>query len=129
MAHVTQKQYASGCKHFNGIQNDECKAGVNYNKMFAHGPLPCRPFHADNQYRGVCPAFEWSTIEEIAEHERLSAEAAAKFFNAMIAGKCPTCGAEVVSKRQLGRCVYGEPCGHRLYQGKLDPTKESDDKS
>jgi hypothetical protein len=30
---------------------------------------------------------------------------------------CPICDSQVKQQRQVGHCVYGEPCGHRLYQG------------
>lgn len=33
-------------------------------------------------------------------------------------GTCPICGARMERERQVGRCVYAEPCGHRLYQGR-----------
>lgn len=29
------------CKHFNGIQHAECKAGVNYKDRFPDGKRPC----------------------------------------------------------------------------------------
>lgn len=34
-----------------------------------------------------------------------------------MAGVCPECG-EQAMLRQVGRCVYASPCGHR-YQGRL----------
>lgn len=32
---------------------------------------------------------------------------------------CPHCGTRIDKMRQVGRCVYGDPCGCRLYQGKI----------
>ncbi len=39
---------------------------------------------------------------------------------------CPACHAPLEEKKQVGRCVYGIPCGCRMYQGRLDkkPPKE-----
>lgn len=53
-------------------------------------------------------------------------EAVKGFFQAMADNKCPHCGADVVNKRQVGRCVYADPCGHRLYQGRLNPSAHPD---
>jgi hypothetical protein len=39
---------------------------------------------------------------------------------------CNTCGAKVERKRQVSCCVYGEPCGHRLYHGRLPETPENE---
>lgn len=36
----------------------------------------------------------------------------------LTSGVCPECGAAVERERQVGRCVYAEPCNHRLYQGR-----------
>jgi hypothetical protein len=33
-------------------------------------------------------------------------------------GYCPTCG-QPITLRQIGRCVYDEPCGHHRAQGDL----------
>lgn len=33
-------------------------------------------------------------------------------------GYCATCG-QPITLRQVGRCVYGEPCGHYRAQGEL----------
>lgn len=42
-------------------------------------------------------------------------EAIVRFFEAMAAGKCPTCGGDVEPSRRVGRCLYAA-CGHRLGQ-------------
>lgn len=34
---------------------------------------------------------------------------------------CPHCGARIVSMKQVGRCVYTQPCGCRLWQGVVPP--------
>lgn len=32
--------------------------------------------------------------------------------------ECPICHAKM-ERRQVYRCVYAHPCGHRLYQGRI----------
>lgn len=32
---------------------------------------------------------------------------------------CPHCKTVLTGQVQIGRCVYGEPCGCRMYQGKV----------
>jgi hypothetical protein len=34
-------------------------------------------------------------------------------------GACVRCGTPMVAQRQVGRCIYVEPCGCRLGQGRL----------
>lgn len=49
-----------------------------------------------------------------------TAAAARRFLKELGDGRtCPRCHAEITDKQQVGRCVYAEPCGHRLYQGQL----------
>ena len=50
-------------------------------------------------------------------------KAAIAFFNDLLAGKCPICHEVPQYERQVGRCVYGVPCGHRMRQGKADASK------
>ncbi len=118
-----QKIHARGCKHFTGIQNDACEAGVRYDS-FKTGELPYQPL-MDGQYHGHCQLLELRTIEEIDEQERAGIAAAQKFIKALADNLCPECGEKVTSKRQVGRCVYGDPCGHRQYQGKLNPSESN----
>jgi hypothetical protein len=124
----TQKQIANGCRHFNGIQNKACEAGIPYKQfLYQNYPIfPCR-VRDDGTFSGACSAFAWSTPEEIEAEEKATSEAVAAYFTALSAGLCPVCGQAVTDKRQVGRCVYGEPCGHRLYQGKLDPNMSDEE--
>lgn len=34
---------------------------------------------------------------------------------------CPQCNQPIDEMKQVGRSVYGYPCGHRLYQGRIPP--------
>lgn len=34
---------------------------------------------------------------------------------------CPQCKTPLTGQRQVGRSVYGEPCGCRMYQGEVTP--------
>lgn len=109
------------CVHFTGIQHDECKVGVNYQSLLGSGDgwaahMPCL---ADDGATVVCEQRQLATEAEarqiVAEHDA----AIADFLNEMAQGICSTCKVEV-RQRQVGSCVYGA-CGHRLYQGKVNP--------
>lgn len=109
------------CRHFNGISNEVCKAGVAYRGLRTDGSLPCLP-------AGVhlpCEEREYPTIEEAAaDKERRDREVGA-FLTQLVAFEtrqnedCPHCRRRVDQLRQVGRCVYASPCGCRLWQGKV----------
>lgn len=47
-------------------------------------------------------------------------EVATRYLTEMVEGKvCPVCHAPLTKRYQQGKCVYGLPCGHRLYVGRL----------
>lgn len=58
-------------------------------------------------------------IKEARPLSEEAVKAVQNYFAALKDGICPTCSQKVESKKQVGRCVYGHPCGHRLYQGTL----------
>lgn len=128
MTTPTKRQIARGCRHFNGIQNEACAAGIAY-KQFLYENYPKFPCHVrqDGTFSGACAAFDWRTEAEIDEEEKRTAEAVERWVTALNSGHCPECGQKVAEKKQIGRCVYGYPCGHRLYQGKLDPAMSDDE--
>lgn len=108
------------CRHYNGIGVSPyvCEAGVRYADVKVeaktmHDRFPC--FEGSS---ASCEARSFYTAEEKAERRRESDEYIERFFADITAGKCPHCGA-VMSKRQVGPCVYADPCGHRLYQGRV----------
>lgn len=41
-----------------------------------------------------------------------------KLFQNMKDGVCFHCDVKLTGEKQIGRCVYGIPCGCRLWQGK-----------
>lgn len=110
------------CVHFTGIGNKTCNAGVNYREMIG-GPdlgwakhLPCL---ADDGSSVVCAHAQFpSETEARADVDRREARTV-EFLEQIAAGTCPTCKIPV-RQTQVGHCVYGS-CGHRLYQGKVDP--------
>jgi|GEM_PF-1080565 len=62
-----------------------------------------------------------------AETERSNSQFVA-FLSHLAQGTCPHCGTPVKREKQVGRCVYAEPCGHRLYQGKTRERVEQERK-
>ena len=41
------------------------------------------------------------------------------FFEKLGKNVCPHCNRAIEIQRQVGRCVFAHPCGHRLYQGEV----------
>lgn len=35
------------------------------------------------------------------------------YFERLMSGLCPVCNHPITGEKQIGRCVYAEPCGHR----------------
>jgi hypothetical protein len=113
-------QIGNKCRHFNGLLHDTCKVGVAYSSVrdsSSTGPyrFPCLK---DNNCSERCTSVSYLTPEEIAEEESEIRQAVTAFFDDMNAGLCPECHQKVERQVQVGRCVYSEPCGHRLWQGK-----------
>lgn len=55
---------------------------------------------------------------EVEEAARKFISYLARFETGEAVG-CPTCDRPVAGMRQVGRCVYLKPCGHRLWQGRI----------
>lgn len=115
------KDEMNRCVHFNGVMNDECDAGVNYHGLlgsgvgcFAHMPCFNDEVSTVNCYRAMFPT-EQEARAKVDEYEKHIQEFIQQINNSI----CPTCKAQV-RQRQVGPCVYGS-CGHRLYQGKVNP--------
>jgi hypothetical protein len=111
------------CKHFNGTMSKRCRAGVEYDALF-DAPnysfaLPCFPrFEHDQRPTAPCALRVLSTREEAEAHEQAVQDTLQRFSQRLVDGQCPHCGRPVERERQVGSCVYAEPCGHRMYQGR-----------
>lgn len=108
------------CIHFNGVMNDECETGVNYHGLmgvgfgcFKHMPCLSDP-EAVNCSKASFPSETEARAEVEAREVKIQ-----EFVRQLNEGVCPTCKVKV-RQQQIGRCVYGD-CGHRLYQGKVNP--------
>lgn len=67
---VAQKR-AKRCRHFNGVQNEKCEAGVCYKTLEGSGILPCLPWHCDTSKPvATCDNFATYSTAEIADQER-----------------------------------------------------------
>lgn len=109
------------CRHYNGIGVSPyiCDVGVRYADVKVEADsmydrFPC----FEGSTANTCERRDFLTAEEKEERDRKSHESIAKFFADIEAGTCPHCG-KAMKKRQIGPCVYAEPCGHRLYQGRV----------
>ncbi len=117
MIEPTGRQVAAGCRHYNGaFYHDRCEADIEYQKL--DRPLPCLPA-VDGTYKTNCPLFEYHTQAELDAKDKWFREELEKFERDLASDVCPHCGTKIESKKQVGRCVYAEPCGCRLYQGRL----------
>ena len=108
---------AGKCKHFNGLINDYCAAGVAYGDF--PGKTTSLPCKAVNNIH-TCDKREYPTAAEIGEYESKVRKCLLQ-FNKFLRGEsrsCPHCGQTLQSMEEVGRSVYGA-CGCRLYQGRL----------
>ena len=119
------RQYQHTCIHFvaasaDGTTGAGCRAGVSLAAATdAAGHLAC--FAGPGALLGcgvACPLASYPT-EAQARAAAAASEAQARAYLADIrAGRCPH-HRHPVRLRQVGRSVYAEPCGCRLYQGTL----------
>lgn len=118
----TRESMQLWCRHFTGIQNDTCEAGIDYVSVRDDsGPGMYKwPCISSKGCQTSCVSFAHYTEEEIAEREREVLEALTAFdrFMAHKTDVCPHCGKVVNSLRKVGRCVYGS-CGCRMWQGSI----------
>jgi hypothetical protein len=108
-----EEQIGNWCNHFNGIQNETCRAGISYKSVRHDGKLPCLKSEGISDQ---CPSAIFPSAQEAAEQARVEKEAISRYIELLHSGICPTCKVKVEQERQVGRCVYAQ-CGHRLYQG------------
>ena len=81
MSHSTvREQIANRCLHFNGVQNDTCKAGVCYEGFKFVKKLPClRSLAGDT----TCEKRQWLTEEQVNAEAADLERRAAKFMKLM----------------------------------------------
>jgi hypothetical protein len=111
-----QEQIADWCIHFNGIQNTACKIGIPYDGVTDNHKrkVPCIKNHGCAEF---CPSAQFPTEEEVTAKVAEINKEVAQFLTTMAENKvCPHCQVPIEKKRKVGRCVYLEPCGHRLGQ-------------
>jgi len=108
------------CIHFNGIVNDRCKTGVEYDtvRSVVNGIVeyPCY-----NKDLSNCPSREYYTDEEWAKQQQRLEDILQQMtrFMAREIEDCYICGKHVDRLEKIGRCVYASPCGCRLWQGNV----------
>ena len=76
-----ERQLRGKCRHFNGVQNETCKAGVSYDSLSVKGyGIPCVASAKDHT---LCAHYEALTEQEIAEEIAWEKAEMAKFEKAM----------------------------------------------
>lgn len=119
------EQIADKCRHFNGIYGGICEAGIRYESIRSDFTLKSYPCFKKNNLAERCSSCSFLSEEEVAAEVKRTEEHMAAFLTELAEGKtCPHCHAPIEKRRQVGRCVYAEPCGHRQYQGRLPKTEE-----
>jgi hypothetical protein len=116
MMKTLEEQLGGWCQHFNGVDHEACKAGIAYKDVVQDGKFPCLK---DDDCMMACPHVIFPTVQEAAEEAaRINTRVAEALLSSLARGLCPHCHTKIEEERQVGRCVYARPCGHRLYQGK-----------
>lgn len=115
------------CVNFNGGQHDRCRAGIDYDEQ-AGGPpalkrLPCLLHMQDPDEAVPCPSAAYPTREEAEEWREESSRHIREWVQEIAQGVCPNCKKDG-RWSQVGRCVYCNECGHRVYQGTLPESKK-----
>lgn len=106
------------CIHFNGIQKP-CAAGIDpMSVRDKSGPgmatFPC--IDIGKPCAKTCGSQRMMTAQEEADENAAIDAQVARFLADLASGKCPICQEQVAERRQVGRCQYARPCGHRLGQ-------------
>lgn len=115
------------CKHYHGMHlGKQCDAGILYEGVRSDrqehhpdGDYPCY-----NPKIKTCDHAVYPTTEEIAAHETKIAQWLTPFQTDLDNDICPHCKTPIQHWQQVGRCVYAEPCGCRLYQGRVPKGKK-----
>jgi hypothetical protein len=89
----------------------------------AEGRKHLYPCLGDAGTSDACPVVSYFTPDEIKAQEEEMARAVTQYITDLAAARCPFCGAEIKQEKQVGRCVYAMPCGHRLFVGRAGKGK------
>lgn len=109
------------CKHFNGLVNDTCRVGVVYRDVRDDAAVGIRNRFPCWGQGATCNQYEQWTAQEIADREQRIMDSIHHLnnFTERQTEECPHCKQHVDSLEQVGRCVYANPCGCRVYQGRV----------
>lgn len=111
------------CRYYSGYGNGPvCKIGVLYESIKEiHEERPIHRFPCFEVNVNTCEKREYYTDEEWAQHEKALADRLDQFraFMSREQEYCFHCGRPVTSLQQVGRCVYANPCGCRMWRGKI----------
>lgn len=112
-----KKILANSCVHFTGMRHQKCAKGIPY---WPQGPQPCFPAPPSPH---VCALREFLEGEALDNAAKALYEDIKQTLDEMTRraqdGECIDCGKPITKRRQVGRCIYASPCGHRQGQGRL----------
>lgn len=113
--------FGKWCANYNGITNKFCDAGIKYINVedVSQTGLNRFPCFKDKKCAVVCDKRRWFTDDEVREQDEEIDRIVKRFNDLLQKDICPQCENSIDEKKQIGRCVYAYPCGHRLYQGRL----------
>lgn len=103
----------SRCAHFTGIHKRTCRAGVDYERAREGPQLACLVPAVT-----ICASRELPTREQAEVLADQAEEQQRAFLAKVTMGICGTCEDESTDFRQIGKCIYSVPCGHRVGHGK-----------
>lgn len=118
------------CIHFTKIpifpgESRHCNAGVCYDDVRdtqRRGPFrwPCL-IETDPDSASpagpTCASRRFPTLEEARAEAAEWDHKTAEFTQRLALGHCTECGDVSTDWRQIGPCIYAQPCGHRVAQG------------
>lgn len=112
--------FGKWCANYNGITSKVCDAGIRYDDVRdKHGIVLSQfPCFKDSKSVIVCDKRRWYTNNEVREQDEAIDRKIKKFNELLQKDICPQCESSIDEKKQIGRCVYAYPCGHRLYHWK-----------
>lgn len=113
------------CNHYRAMSNsDSCEVGILYESVVTKVPPSRVDFPCWNEeLKSMCVRAEYPTPEESATRLTEIGKLLVQFQADLDSDICPHCKAPIQRWKQVGRCVYAEPCGDRLYQGKVPKGK------